>query len=203
MKGMSLGRPMKIPGDNARPIKAERSPVEWQTAAKALAFAVVVPGTVIIFVPYMILSGFGRIEWPGVSLQSVLSGTLAMLGIGLLGHSIWGFAAHGHGTPAPIDPPKVLVLRGLYRNTRNPMYLGVTITLVAETLFFSSAGMLIYSGVIFLGFHLFVTLYEEPTLRVRFGREYEEYCRAIPRWGLALRKFEGKDILDSGRRKKP
>jgi protein-S-isoprenylcysteine O-methyltransferase Ste14 len=194
---------MNIPRDISRSRREERAPVEWHIALKALAFAVIVPGTVIVFVPYLILSGFGRIEWPGVSLQSVLSGMLAMLGIGLLGHSIWGFAVLGHGTPAPIDPPKELVIRGLYSYTRNPMYHGVLLTLAAESLFFRSTEMLLYSGAIFLGFHLFVILFEEPTLRARFGREYEEYRRAVPRWGVALRKFERKDTFHDGGKEKP
>ena len=177
-----------------------RSPGELRIAVKALAFTIIVPGTVIILVPYWILSGVGSVEWPAVSLLSAPSGILALLGIGLLGHSIWGFALHGHGTPAPIDPPKVLVIRGLYRHTRNPMYLGVLFTLMAETLFFKNAGILIYTGVIFLGFHLFVTHYEEPTLRARFGKKYEEYCRAIPRWGFVLRKFESADHSTEGAR---
>src|SRR2546425_666788 len=89
--------------------------------------------------------------------------------------------------PAPIDPPKKLVVRGLYRYARNPMYIGVLSVLTAEAILGRSPGIAIYAVFVWINFQLFVLLYEEPTLRSKFGSEYEEYCRAVPRWGVRLR----------------
>ena len=93
----------------------------------------------------------------------------------------------GRGTPAPIDPPKELVARGLYRYVRNPMYVGVMSILVGEALIFASRTLVWYAVTVFIGFNLFVLLYEEPTLRHKFGAAYERYCAAVPRWLPRLR----------------
>jgi protein-S-isoprenylcysteine O-methyltransferase Ste14 len=94
------------------------------------------------------------------------------------------FISRGHGTPAPYDAPKLLVKRGLYRYTRNPMYLGITTALLGEALLFRSLAILIYAGAVFIGFHLRAVLYEEPVLRKNFDGQFEEYCRRVPRWFL-------------------
>lgn len=99
----------------------------------------------------------------------------------LLGASIyfwcaWDFTFAGRGTPAPIDPPKKLVVRGLYRYVRNPMYVGVFSILLGEALFFESQRLLVYAAVVFFFFYLFVILYEEPILRQKFGESYQKYC---------------------------
>jgi protein-S-isoprenylcysteine O-methyltransferase Ste14 len=83
----------------------------------------------------------------------------------------------------------VLVVRGLYRYTRNPMYLAIIEVLLSEALFFNSHGLLIYAAVAFLGFYLFV-IYEEPHQRSRFGESYEEYLKTIPRWRNSTRGFK-------------
>ena len=94
----------------------------------------------------------------------------------------WNFILEGKGTPAPWDPPRFLVRAGLYRFSRNPMYLGVLVFLAGECLLFASLRLAAYSAVIFLAFHLRTVLYEEPALRRRFGAAYDEYCRRVPRW---------------------
>ena len=99
----------------------------------------------------------------------------------------WDFATHGRGSPAPVAPPKQLVARGLYRHVRNPMYVGVAAILLGEALLFASLALLWYAVAIVFGFNLFVLLYEEPTLRRKFGDAYERYCRAVPRWIPRLR----------------
>jgi protein-S-isoprenylcysteine O-methyltransferase Ste14 len=103
-------------------------------------------------------------------------------GAAVLLHCIWDFAVAGRGTLAPVDPPKELVVRGLYRYVRNPMYVGVVSVLLGEALLFASIAMLIYAAGFFALAHLFVILYEERTLRRRFGEAYEQYARAVPRW---------------------
>ena len=94
----------------------------------------------------------------------------------------WDFATAGQGTPAPIDAPKHLVVRGLYRFVRNPMYVGVLLMLTGESRAFRSLRILIYAAIVFVFFNLFVIFYEEPALTRKFGAEYDEYMRRVPRW---------------------
>jgi protein-S-isoprenylcysteine O-methyltransferase Ste14 len=96
--------------------------------------------------------------------------------------SAWNFIERGKGTPAPIDPPKLLVTSGPYRCVRNPMYLGGVLILLGESLLFASILLLLYLCFIWMAFHLFIVLYEEPHLRKVFGTGYEEYCRNVRRW---------------------
>jgi protein-S-isoprenylcysteine O-methyltransferase Ste14 len=94
----------------------------------------------------------------------------------------WDFTFKGYGTPAPIDPPKELVVTGLYRYVRNPIYVSVLLILFGHFLWFGFWWLLLYAGLAFLVTHLFVTLYEEPNLRKRFGVSYENYLGRVPRW---------------------
>jgi protein-S-isoprenylcysteine O-methyltransferase Ste14 len=92
------------------------------------------------------------------------------------------FYSARRGTPAPIDPPKELVVRGLYRYVRNPMYVGVLSVLIGEALLFESARLFWYGAAVFLLFNLFVILYEEPALGRKFGKSYQDYRAAVGRW---------------------
>jgi protein-S-isoprenylcysteine O-methyltransferase Ste14 len=96
--------------------------------------------------------------------------------------SFWNFLAQGRGTPAPIDPPKELVAVGFYRYVRNPMYVGILATIIGHLLWFGYWSLLIYAIVVFAAFHTFVTFYEEPTLKNKFGPAYEDYLKKVPRW---------------------
>ena len=109
---------------------------------------------------------------------------LAAIGTGavLLGTCIWEFARRGRGTLAPVDPPTKLVVEGLYRYVRNPMYLSVTAIVLGEVLLTGSKALLAYWAVWFVAVNLFVIGYEEPTLRRRFGQDYERYCAMVGRW---------------------
>ncbi|MDF1593358.1 MAG: isoprenylcysteine carboxylmethyltransferase family protein [Desulfobacterales bacterium] len=98
------------------------------------------------------------------------------------------FALKGRGTPAPIDPPKIMVAEGLYRFVRNPMYLGALVILLGHVLWFQSFRLLIYVAALAAAFHLFVVFYEEPHLRRKFGDSYEGYCRMVSRWIPKLKK---------------
>ena len=107
------------------------------------------------------------------------------------------FAFIGKGTPAPFDAPRRHVIRGPYRFVRNPMYIGAGITLAGAALFYQSLSILIYAGLFFLATHLFVVLYEEPTLRQTFGSKYEAYCRQVRRWWPKRKlKEEGRMMND-------
>jgi protein-S-isoprenylcysteine O-methyltransferase Ste14 len=107
---------------------------------------------------------------------------LICLGTGLLGVCVFEFARRGRGTLSPVDPPRVLVVRGLYRYVRNPMYLSVTLIVWGEILLTRSAGMLGYWIVWFTAANLFVRGYEEPALRRQFGADYDRYAAKVGRW---------------------
>jgi protein-S-isoprenylcysteine O-methyltransferase Ste14 len=109
------------------------------------------------------------------------------LGAGLLAACIWEFARSGRGTLSPVDPPRELVIRGLYRYVRNPMYLSVTTIILGELLLTRSQALLAYWALWFLAANLFVIGYEEPTLRRRFGAPYEQYISQVGRWLPRLR----------------
>jgi protein-S-isoprenylcysteine O-methyltransferase Ste14 len=96
--------------------------------------------------------------------------------------SFWNFLAQGRGTPAPIDPPKEMVATGFYRYVRNPMYVGVLAIIIGHFLWFGYWNLLIYAAIVFVAFHTFVTYYEEPNLKRRFGAAYEDYLEKVPRW---------------------
>ena len=96
--------------------------------------------------------------------------------------TVWDFAATGKGTPAPVDTPKVLVSKGLYRIIRNPMYIAVLLVLLGEAIFFVSLALFIYTVLVWALFHLVVIYYEEPRLRKEFGAAYQKYCKTVPRW---------------------
>jgi protein-S-isoprenylcysteine O-methyltransferase Ste14 len=147
--------------------------------AKVVVFTVLVPGTVVVAIPYSLLREHPA---PRPGLSGLLGLLPLTLGVCVYLWCAWDFACAGRGTPAPIDPPRMLVVRGLYRVVRNPMYVGVLLILIGESMFFSSLAILRYTLVVWLMFHLFIVLYEEPTLRKKFGAAYEEYRRNVSRW---------------------
>jgi protein-S-isoprenylcysteine O-methyltransferase Ste14 len=111
-----------------------------------------------------------------------VGGMLTTLGvIGLL-DSFVRFALQGVGTPAPVFPTRHLVVTGLYRYVRNPIYVAVVVTILGQGLILGNATLLEYGGLVLLLFHVFVLVYEEPTLRASFGSEYKSFCAEVPRW---------------------
>jgi protein-S-isoprenylcysteine O-methyltransferase Ste14 len=147
---------------------------------RTLIFTVVVPGFWTVLVPYWVLPRGARPILSGAGALGVL-----LIGAGAalyLVTAFWGFALRGHGTPAPIDPPKRLVVEGPYRVVRNPMYWSVALVILGEALIFGSRSLAELAVAFFAATMLFVLLYEEPALRRKFGAEYEEYCRRVPRW---------------------
>lgn len=88
----------------------------------------------------------------------------------------------GKGTPAHLDPPKKLIINGLYRYTRNPIYLGALFVLLAYVLWFGSGLMILYFLFFVLAYQILITLIEEPVLKNTFGQDYEKYCQKVPRW---------------------
>lgn len=150
-----------------------------RNAIKTLIFTILVPGTVAVALPLSLLQPGGGPRWGGIGILGVL-----MMAVGATFYSwcAWDFSFTGQGTPAPIDPPKKLVARGLYRRVRNPMYLGVLLVGFGECFLFGSLAILRYMLVVALFFHVFVIFYEEPTLKAKFGADYEDYCKTVGRW---------------------
>lgn len=147
---------------------------------RTVLFALLIPGTELILVPYILVQRLG---------EQFDLGPLRLLGFGLfvpgLAIITWcfiDFIRRGHGTPAPYDPPRRLVIVGLYRHVRNPQYIGVVLIVLSEALFFGNTALLGYAAFFAVGYHLFVRFYEEPTLKRLFGEDYTRYCETVPRW---------------------
>ena len=152
-------------------------------------FLVIAPGTLAVYIPWTItrwrfappLLQLVAIRWIGVA--------LIVAGLPILLDSFARFALQGLGTPAPVAPPQKLVVSGLYRWVRNPMYVAVSALIFGQALLFGSLRLLEYGAMIWLLFCAFVVLYEEPALRRKFGAQYEDYCRHVPRWWPRLKHW--------------
>jgi protein-S-isoprenylcysteine O-methyltransferase Ste14 len=118
----------------------------------------------------------------GTSVFRLIGLLLIAVGLPILLDSFARFALQGLGTPAPIFPTRHLVVSGLFRFVRNPMYIAVMSLILGQGLFFGSIGLLEYGVAVWVGFHLFILIYEEPTLRSRYGHDYQEFCEHVPRW---------------------
>jgi protein-S-isoprenylcysteine O-methyltransferase Ste14 len=145
-------------------------------------FLVIAPGVVAGLAPWWISHWRLERAFLGFEPFRALGGVLVSFGaIGLL-DSFLRFALQGLGTPAPVFPTRHLVVTGLYRHVRNPMYVAVVSAIGGQALIFGNVNLLEYGAVAWLFFHLFVLVYEEPTLAARFGAEYKVFCAAVPRW---------------------
>lgn len=147
-----------------------------------LLFTILKPGVVAGLIPYLIL----RNEWKSI-IQSIVfrhfvGGGVFLLGFTVMLHCILRFAFEGGGTLSPADPTKKLVISGLYRYSRNPMYIGVITMLIGEAVFSNAISLWVYLLLVFTVFNLFIFLIEEPRLRKDFGEEYRSYCQKVRRW---------------------
>jgi 8-oxo-dGTP diphosphatase len=147
---------------------------------RTLVFGALVPATVIVVVPALILSVTGTSDEGGV--LRLVGLVPLVLGIAILAWCFAGFIVEGEGTPAPYDPPHRLVTGGLYGWMRNPMYVAVLTILLGEAMFYGSVALMIWAVVVAVLFNFFVIYYEEPTLLRRFGPAYETYVEHVPRW---------------------
>jgi protein-S-isoprenylcysteine O-methyltransferase Ste14 len=157
-------------------------------AIRTLIFTLLVPGTVTVWAPCLILSSGHREHPPGLWSLRLLGLVPMALGLSFYLWCAWDFFAAGKGTPALWDSPREFVSRGLYRFTRNPMYVGVVLVLLGEALMFASLPLLVNALLIGIGFHLFIRFYEEPTLRRRYGAAYSAYSQSVPRWLPGLKR---------------
>jgi protein-S-isoprenylcysteine O-methyltransferase Ste14 len=147
---------------------------------RTLIFTVLAPGFWTVVLPYWLLPRGTR---PDVSSPAATGWLLIGAGIALyFACAFWGFAIRGKGTPLPLDPPKKLVAEGPYAVVRNPMYWSVLFVMLGEAAIFHSVVFAEWAAGFFVGVNLFVLFFEEPTLRHKFGAEYEDYCNRVPRW---------------------
>lgn len=147
---------------------------------RTLVFGALVPATILVVIPALVLRAIG-IEGEGGVLRLVGLVPL-VLGIAILAWCFAGFIVEGEGTPAPYDPPHRLVTGRLYGWMRNPMYVAVATILLGEAMFYGSVALLAWTVVAWILMNFFVIFYEEPNLRRRFGPAYEAYLEHVPRW---------------------
>jgi protein-S-isoprenylcysteine O-methyltransferase Ste14 len=152
-------------------------------------FLLLVPGTVAGLVPWWISRWSLRPPFLGFVPIRVVGVVLIAASIPVLLESFARFALQGIGTPAPVFPTRHLVVKGFYRYVRNPMYVAVVSLILGQALLLGDIRLLAYAIFCWLAMHLFVLVYEEPTLRKSFGSEYEIFCAHVPRWLPRLRPW--------------
>jgi protein-S-isoprenylcysteine O-methyltransferase Ste14 len=158
-------------------------------AVGSVLFFVAAPGTVAGVIPWLLTGWDVREPVPYLAPFRVLGAALLAAGLVALIQAFWRFVVEGLGTPAPIAAPDRLVVGGLYRHVRNPMYVAVLAVVVGQALLLGRPVLLLYAAVLWLIVASFVRFYEEPTLDRRFGAEYEAYRRAVPAWWPRLRPW--------------
>jgi protein-S-isoprenylcysteine O-methyltransferase Ste14 len=156
-------------------------------AAGSTAFFALAPGVVAGVVPWL-LTGW-EVRSPPLALQ-LAGGLLAIVGAAVLVHAFARFVREGLGTPAPVAPTAHLVVGGLYRYVRNPMYLAVLACILGQSLLLGQPVLLAYGTLVAAAVVSFVKLYEEPTLASTFGAEYDAYRAAVPGWWPRLMRSD-------------
>jgi protein-S-isoprenylcysteine O-methyltransferase Ste14 len=149
-------------------------------AVGSVLFAIGQPGLVAGLVPYWITGGWVSLGAP-LALQ-VAGAALVAVGVAVLVHTAIRFAVEGMGTPFPAAPTEHLVIGGLYRYVRNPMYLAVVATILGQAAILLSASLLVYAALVWIVVASFVRVYEEPTLATRYGEQYDAYRRGVRAW---------------------
>jgi protein-S-isoprenylcysteine O-methyltransferase Ste14 len=148
------------------------------------------PGVIAGLVPYWITRGWQGAGAP-LALQ-VVGAALLLAGLGALAHTVIRFVVEGLGTPFPAAPTENLVVGGLYRNVRNPMYLAVIAIILGQAAILGSATLLVYAAIFWVTVASFVRFYEEPTLAARYGDQYETYRQAVRGWWPRLTPWRGR-----------
>jgi protein-S-isoprenylcysteine O-methyltransferase Ste14 len=154
---------------------------------RAITYATLFIGFLLVFLPARVLSWSGIVRPASIGVAQVAGVIVGMSGAALALWCIGTFIVIGRGTPAPFDPPRRLVDAGPYGFVRNPMYIGAGLALAGAALFYESLALLGYCAAFVLITHLFVVVYEEPTLRATFGAPYVQYCERVRRWRPRLK----------------
>ena len=180
------------PDYSVRPVfRCLYAPIVQRAAAiiGSAIFLVIAPGTLAVYVPWYLT------HWhfapPLFPIARVLGAALIVAGLPILLDSFARFALQGLGTPAPVMPPKRLVVTGFYRYVRNPMYVAVTALIAGQGLLFGSVTVLEYGAILWAGFFLFVVAYEEPALGEQFADEYKRYRANVRRWLPRITPWRG------------
>jgi len=159
-----------------------------RAALGSLAFLVLAPGVVAGLLPWAFTGWETESPWPPLQAAGLV---LVAGGVIVLVHAFARFVIEGLGTPAPVAPTERLVVGGLYRHVRNPMYLAVAATILGQALILGRPGLLVYAAAFGAAVVAFVQIYEEPTLAERYGEAYEAYRRAVPAWWPRRRPWDG------------
>jgi protein-S-isoprenylcysteine O-methyltransferase Ste14 len=162
-----------------------------KAAAGSLVFLLVAPGVVAGLVPWWLTGWETEEPLPGWAIFRVLGWVLVAAGAVVVLLAFARFVSEGLGTPAPVAPTERLVVGGLYRYVRNPMYLAVAATIIGQALILGQPLLLLYAGAFLLTVAAFVHWYEEPALRRQFGADYEAYVRAVPGWWPRRKPWSG------------
>ncbi|HET6922881.1 MAG TPA: isoprenylcysteine carboxylmethyltransferase family protein [Anaeromyxobacteraceae bacterium] len=165
----------------------------WPTAVASLAVGAAFFALWFWLLPPWL--GF-RVDAAGAARWRWVAAVPSVLGFAVALRCVWDFGWTGRGTPAPVAPPRRLVVVGFYRYVRNPMYLGFFAGWLGLWVVFGRANLaaIAVASAAVLGTTVFVRLYEEPTLRRTFGEEYQDYCRNVRRWLPRLRPWDGPDL---------
>jgi protein-S-isoprenylcysteine O-methyltransferase Ste14 len=166
-----------------------------RAALGSAVFLAAAPGVMAGVVPWALTGWRSSVTPPALA---VLGGLLVVAGAAVLLHAFGQFVVEGRGTPAPVAPTDRLVVGGLYRHVRNPMYVAVVATILGQALVLGRPVLLVYAALFWLVVASFVRLYEEPTLAQRYGRQYASYRRAVPAWLPRLRPWSDPGATASG-----
>jgi protein-S-isoprenylcysteine O-methyltransferase Ste14 len=158
-----------------------------RAAAGSVVFLAVAPGVVAGVMPFWLTDGWHS-TGPALGWK-VLGGALIAAGVAVLLHAFARFVIEGIGTPAPMAPTRRLVVGGLYRYLRNPMYVAVAATIVGEAALLGRPALLLYAALFMAAVAAFVYAYEQPVLAEQFGADYERYRRNVPAWRPRLRPW--------------
>jgi len=145
-------------------------------------FFVVAPAMLAGIIPWLMTHWEFRPPFLAAEATRLAGVALIVAGVPGVLDSFGRFALQGLGTPAPIAPPQKLVVTGLYRYVRNPIYIAVVAVILGQALLFGDWNLLWYGALLWLFFHVWVVMIEEPTLKETFGTEYESFRTSVPRW---------------------
>ncbi|UCI09419.1 methyltransferase family protein [Mesorhizobium sp. B1-1-8] len=162
----------------------------FSAIAGSALFLVAAPGVVAGLVPWLLTQHY-RMPLSTIPGFAPAGWILVVAAAAILLHAFARFALEGLGTPAPVAPTEKLVIGGIYRHVRNPMYVAVLSIILGQALLFSSWAVIVYGMIAGAAMISFVKVYEEPTLACRYGAEYETYRRAVPGWLPRITPWRG------------
>jgi len=163
----------------------------------SVVFFIIAPGVVAGWIPYAVSGWIVAEPLAGTTAGRALGVLLILAGLACLIDCFARFALLGEGTPAPVAPTKRLVVSGLYRHVRNPMYLAVLSVILGQGLLLGSVLLVGYAALVWLLSHAFVLVYEEPTLRRQFGESYRRYESEVRRWMPRWQPWQSQEELDA------